>query len=104
LIGRVFICLPTATNSFAKLCDKSDAMARKDPAAVALGRRGGQARAKNMSAKERQEAARKAVEARWARTKKKIDSLTEQTQTLERKAKMNSEAREVKQKKTNPPQ
>jgi hypothetical protein len=57
-----------------------------------------------MSAKERQEAARKAVEVRWARTKKKIDSLTEQTQTLERKVKANSEARGAKQKKTTPPQ
>lgn len=69
-----------------------------------LGKKGGKARAKNMTAQQRKEAARKAVEARWARTKKKIDSLTEQTQTLERKVKANSEAREAKQKKTNPPQ
>lgn len=42
----------------------------KDPAAVALGRRGGlkggRARAAKMTAKERQEAARKAAQARWA--------------------------------------
>jgi hypothetical protein len=69
-----------------------------------LGKKGGKARAKNMTAQQRKEAARKAVEARWARTKKKIDSLTEQTQTLERKVKANSEARGAKQKKTNPPQ
>jgi hypothetical protein len=41
----------------------------KDPAAVALGRKGGlkggKARAAKMSAKERSEAARKAAEARW---------------------------------------
>jgi hypothetical protein len=41
----------------------------KDPAAVALGRKGGlkggKARAKNMTPKERSEAARKAAKARW---------------------------------------
>jgi hypothetical protein len=44
----------------------------KDPAAVALGRRGGlkggAARAANMSPEERSEAARKAAAARWKRT------------------------------------
>lgn len=44
----------------------------KDPAAVELGRRGGKkggkARAQNMSAKERSEAARKAARARWSET------------------------------------
>lgn len=68
-----------------------------------LGKKGGKARAERMTPEQRSEAGRKAVEARWARTKKKIDSLTEQTQTLERKVKANSEAREAKQKKTNPP-
>lgn len=41
----------------------------KDPAAVALGRKGGQkggkARASKMSAKQRSEAAKKAAKARW---------------------------------------
>lgn len=44
----------------------------KDPAAVALGRKGGKkggkARAKGMSAEERSEAARKAAQARWSRS------------------------------------
>ena len=44
--------------------------AGKDPAAVALGRKGGlkggKARAAKLSPKERQEAARKAARARWA--------------------------------------
>jgi len=48
---------------------------RKNPAAVALGRRGGKkggpARAANMTAQERSEAARKAVMARWAKLKAK---------------------------------
>ena len=42
---------------------------RKNPNAVALGKKGGEARAKCMSAKERSESARKAVEARWERVK-----------------------------------
>jgi hypothetical protein len=37
----------------------------KDPAAVALGRRGGAARAKSMTAKKRKEIAEKAARARW---------------------------------------
>ena len=44
---------------------------RKNPYAVALGRRGGKkggaARAANMTPEERSEAARMAVQARWAR-------------------------------------
>ena len=43
---------------------------KKDPAAVALGRKGGKATAKNRTAEERSEAARKAVLARWAKQKK----------------------------------
>lgn len=45
----------------------------KDPAAVALGRKGGlkggKARAAKMTPEERSEAARKAVKARWAKKK-----------------------------------
>lgn len=45
----------------------------KDPAAVALGRKGGlkggKARAANMTPEERSEAARKAAKARWGREK-----------------------------------
>ena len=45
----------------------------KDPAAVALGRKGGlkggKARAANMTAEERSEAARKAAQARWNKKK-----------------------------------
>jgi len=37
----------------------------KDPAAVALGRRGGQARAEGLSKKRRKEIARKAAQSRW---------------------------------------
>jgi hypothetical protein len=37
----------------------------KDPAAVALGRKGGKARAEGLSAKKRKEIAKKAAKARW---------------------------------------
>jgi hypothetical protein len=37
----------------------------KNPAAVALGRMGGKARAKGLSAKKRKEIARKAAKSRW---------------------------------------
>ncbi len=37
----------------------------KDPAAVALGRKGGKARAEGMSAKRRKDIARKAAKSRW---------------------------------------
>jgi hypothetical protein len=40
---------------------------RKDPAAVALGRRGGQARAQGLSQKRRKEIAKKAAQARWSK-------------------------------------
>ncbi len=37
----------------------------KDPAAIALGKKGGKARAKALSSKKRSEIARKAAKARW---------------------------------------
>jgi len=51
---------------------------RKNPYAVALGRRGGKkggpARAANMTPEQRQESARNAVMARWARVKARAKS------------------------------
>ena len=41
----------------------------KDPAAVALGRRGGLARAANLTLKQRRDGARKAALARWRNVK-----------------------------------
>lgn len=43
----------------------------KDPAAVQLGRKGGKARAKALSAAQRQAIARKAAKARWAKKETK---------------------------------
>jgi hypothetical protein len=45
-------------------------MAKKNPAAVELGRKGGKARAAQMTKAQRSEAARQAVKARWERVKK----------------------------------
>lgn len=42
-----------------------------DPAAVALGRKGGKASAAKLTRKERSEKARKAAEARWNKEKKR---------------------------------
>ncbi len=47
------------------------AMKKKNPAAAALGRKGGKARAKNLSPEKLSEQGRKAVEARWKRAKEK---------------------------------
>jgi len=44
---------------------------KKNPYAVALGRKGGKARAKSLTKQQRSEEARKAVLARWAKAKAK---------------------------------
>jgi hypothetical protein len=45
-------------------------MAKKNEAAVELGRRGGKATAKKLTLGQRKESARKAAQARWAQNKK----------------------------------
>ena len=49
-------------------------MKRKDPAAVALGRKGGLARLKTMTAEELTRIARQAAQARWAKKEGKSES------------------------------
>jgi hypothetical protein len=49
---------------------------RKDPAAVALGRRGGKARLKTMTKEQRTRVARDAARARWARRPETAQELT----------------------------
>lgn len=46
---------------------------KNNPAAVSLGRKGGQARAKNLTPEQRSESARQASEARWAKTLRDLD-------------------------------
>jgi hypothetical protein len=50
-------------------------MSPKNAAAVALGRKGGQARARNLTPDQRSAAARKAVEARWAKINETLRAL-----------------------------
>jgi hypothetical protein len=49
-------------------------MKRKDPAAVALGRKGGRARMKKMTAEQRTKLAQQAASARWNKEKGKGES------------------------------
>jgi len=65
-------------------------MSQKNPAAVSLGRKGGKATAKNRTPEERAEAARKAVEARWAKQKKLVDEITARTKALLKVSKANA--------------
>jgi len=65
--------------------------------ATQFARKGGQARAKKLTAEERSESARKAVEARWAKQKKLVAEITEGTKELLKTARAN--ARRAKQKK-----
>jgi hypothetical protein len=58
----------------------------KNPAAVELGRKGGKAGAKNMTAEQRREAPRKAIDARWAKTQELVDEITERSKALEVRA------------------
>jgi hypothetical protein len=71
----VFIALRTAAYRHINCCDTILVMAPKNAAAVALGRRGGKATAQNRTAEERSEAARKAVQARWAKADELLNKL-----------------------------
>ena len=59
-------------------------MSPKNQAAVELGRKGGKATAANRTKLERSEAARKAVEARWAKLKSVVDDITIRSKALEK--------------------
>jgi hypothetical protein len=57
-------------------------MRRKDPAAVALGRKGGRARVRNQTPEQRIASASRAANARWARTEKLVREITEKSKQL----------------------
>jgi hypothetical protein len=67
-------------------------MPTKNAAAVALGRRGGQATARRRTPEERQAAAIKAIEARWAKRRKLVDEITAGTKALLRTVKRRERA------------
>jgi hypothetical protein len=78
-------------------------VARKNPAAVALGRKGGKkggpARAAKLTPEQRSESARKAVQARWARVKEgsAIGTSDRALLALLKRLKTASDATELKQ-------
>jgi len=84
------MALPSAQREFPEWDGKNRGMARKNPAAVALGRRGGRQYAKNSSAEERTQRARMAAEARWEKQRKRLERLvgeiTKGTRALEKKS------------------
>jgi general stress protein YciG len=79
---------------------KIQRMSPKDQAAVSLGRKGGKATARNRTPEERAEAARKAVQARWAKQDKLVAEITQGTKELLKTARVNARAaaRRAKQK------
>ena len=65
-------------------------MRGKNSAAVELGRLGGKARARKLTPEQRQEAARKAVEARWAKQRELVNEITVGTRNLLKLSKANA--------------
>lgn len=53
---------------------------------ASLGRKGGKARAKNLTPQERSESAKKAINARWAKLRAEVKEIKEGTKRLEKKA------------------
>jgi hypothetical protein len=66
--------------------------------ATQFARKGGKARAKNLTPEQRSESARKAVEARWAKQRAELKALNEGTKALLKKSRA-AQARLAKQKK-----
>jgi hypothetical protein len=60
-------------------------MARKNPAAVELGRKGGKVTARNMTVEERIEKMRRAAQARWAKTKELVEEINIESKELLKK-------------------
>ena len=79
IICRALSIVKNKMKSFAgrSACGKRRLMAKKDPAAVRLGRRGGKEYARRHTAEERKAQARKAAQARWAKQKGKFSRDTE---------------------------
>lgn len=78
--------MPSAAHVFIELHAKNTDMGKKNAAAVELGRKGGRATAKNLTVEQRIEAARKAAEARWAKTRELTKQITEGAKALLDKA------------------
>jgi hypothetical protein len=74
-------------------------MTPKNPAAVALGRRGGKARVQNQTAEQRSDSARRAAEARWAKTEKLVAEITSGSKELLKKTQAAARRKRGKKKK-----
>jgi acyl-CoA reductase-like NAD-dependent aldehyde dehydrogenase len=66
VIGNAVMVMKIATGEIEEELETPESQG-KDPAAAALGRKGGKARAERMSPERRAEISRKAADARWAR-------------------------------------
>jgi hypothetical protein len=66
VIGNAVKVMPIATGEEPEDYGPSPESEGKDPAAVALGRKGGKARAEGLSKRRRKEIARKAAQKRWS--------------------------------------
>jgi hypothetical protein len=67
VIGNAVKVMRVATGQEQEDYGPSPESEGKDPAAVALGRKGGKARAEGLSARKRKEIARKAAQSRWGK-------------------------------------
>jgi hypothetical protein len=89
-VSFLFMALPSAQHEFPEWDGKNECMTRKNPAAVALGRRGGRQYAKTSSPEERTRRARMAAEARWEKQRKRlvrlVGEITKGTKALEKKS------------------
>lgn len=74
-------------------------MSPKNAAAVALGRKGGKARAERMTKEQRSQAARKAVEARWKKALDRSDKNLARTHSMLDEREARQKARKVREKK-----
>src|SRR2546423_6209984 len=74
---------------------------KKDPAAVALGRKGGKkggpARAAKLTPKQRSESARKAVQARWKKATSTMDTSDNAVLALLKRIKATNNQQEIRQ-------
>lgn len=69
----------------------------KNPAAVVLGRKGGQATAAKLTSEERKESARNAAEARWAKLRSTVADISSRAKELEKRATRRVKVKKEKQ-------
>ena len=98
-IRSLFMALRTAAHYTCVVRGKNLCMARKNPAAVALGSKGGKATAKKLTPEQRAASARRAAQARWAKTKELIHQLVRDVKDLDRTSRVNAQKARGRRKK-----